>query len=246
MEEIFNDQAILRVFAREGTGPEYPSVKDTRVATLGCAEGLEYPRCQTVPIEELCDSRPILRVIFPKLSLPNTRFTDGLLWLVREYSIPTTFLQGGIRSVAHSLGSTDTKDGYRCCWVNCLSKSITVTEIAGSEPVVTDHRLGGLEKHHGDMTWFRSGFFLRWPSNPLSPPHVTLIFFGALSVMARFQRLTYSAVKDVAVRDPVSLLVVILHSLADPMDQNVWDLSRVFGTNEFKALEMDSDWFINM
>lgn len=47
-------------------------------------------------------------------------------------------------------------------------------------------------------------------------------------VINRLQTLTYSAVKNGIIHDPLSLFVVILNRLSAHMNNAVWDLSKVF------------------
>ncbi|KAL2812566.1 hypothetical protein BDW59DRAFT_167780 [Aspergillus cavernicola] len=239
MQGVFNDPAVLGVYAGEKDIPGDVSVADTRVEVLDWVEGLEYPVSQVLSIEAVAHSKPLLRAIFPELNQPSTQFKDGLLWLANHYSIPTAFLEGEIRAVTHSFGSLDTSDGHRCCWFNYLCKNITLADIPGLEPVIADPRPGQY-KRHSDYTWIRSGFFLRWPIDSNSS-NVTLVCFGGHMVRDRFLRLSYEAVKNGVIHDPLSLFVVILHELSNHMDRMVWNLSRVFGAIEFKALGLNRD-----
>ncbi|KAL6232498.1 hypothetical protein BDW75DRAFT_217716 [Aspergillus navahoensis] len=241
MDLVYNNAVVLKVLTREARNPEYPSVGDTRVAVLEWVETLEAPRSHVVSLEELSNYTPPLRIIFPTLSRNGVRVTNGLLWLVRQYGIPTAFLEGELRSVTHAFGSLDTNDGYRVCWFNYLAKNVTTADVTDSEPLISDPTPGHLNKRYGDHTWKRSGYFLRWPIDLKPNPHITLICFGGHTVMPRLQRLTYSAVKEGVIHDPLSMFVVILHELASQLDHDVWTLSRAFAKIEFKALQMDTE-----
>lgn len=74
----------------------------------------------------------------------------------------------------------------------------------------------------------KSAFFLRWPIDPTASPGISLICFGGHMVINRLQTLTYSAVKNGIIHDPLSLFVVILNRLSAHMNNAVWDLSKVF------------------
>ncbi|KAL4923146.1 uncharacterized protein BDV17DRAFT_277947 [Aspergillus undulatus] len=236
MEHVFNDPAVLGAYA----GGDI-LLEDTEVHVLDWLDGLEYPFARSLPVEQLVHSTPIFRIIsFPDRNGPETPLTKGLLWLVRHYSIPTALLEGEIRSVTHSFGSLDTADGYRCCWFNYLCKNVTVAEVPGSGPIVAGP-VTGLHNRQSDYTWIRSAFFLRWCLRPSKAPNVTLICFGENMAMSRLQRLSYKAVKEGIVHDPVSLFVVVLHELSGWMDKTVWKLSSVFGPIEFRALDLDRD-----
>ncbi|KAL4914969.1 hypothetical protein BDW62DRAFT_133890 [Aspergillus aurantiobrunneus] len=237
MQDVFNDPSVIAAYAAER---DRPGDGDAQLEALDWEEGLQYPVSRVLPVEDVAHSRPLLRVLFPELNRPNSRFADGLLLLAKHYSIPSAFLEGEVRAVTHSFGSLDTKDGYRCCWFNYLCKNITVAEVPGCEPVIADPRPGQY-KRHSDYTWVRAGFFLRWRIESKGSPDVTLLCFGGHMVRDRFLSLSYDAVKNGVIRDPLSLFVLVLHELSAQMDSTVWDLSRVFGTIEFKALGLDRE-----
>ncbi|KAL4963042.1 uncharacterized protein BDV14DRAFT_177404 [Aspergillus stella-maris] len=233
MEHVFNDPTGFEPFT-EGDVP----LDEIDLHVLDWLDGLECPFSRELPIEQLTHSTPILRVIdFPDRARPGGLLTEGLQWLVRQYGIPTALIEGETRSVTHGFGSLDTSDEYRCCWFNYLCKNITIAEIPGSGPVVSGPRTGR-HNRQSDYTWVRSSFFLRWSLNPKASPEITLICFGEHGVMDRFQRLSYKAVKDGVVHDPLSLFALVLHDLSSWMDERAWDLASAFGGIEFRALAL--------
>ncbi|KAL4746680.1 hypothetical protein BDW72DRAFT_184499 [Aspergillus terricola var. indicus] len=232
MDQVFNDPVALSPYIQDATDPD---VSNTRLNVLDWVDArrVHSPRAYELPIVRIADERPLLRVIFlkPKWVL------DGLPLLIEHYKIPTAFFEGGIRAVTHSFGSLDTEDGYRCCWFDYLCKNITVADIPGSEPVISDQNpSSGQQIRQSDFTWTRAGFFLRWPIQSENRHNLTMVCFGADMIYDRLTRLSCEAVKEGVINDPMSLLVVVLHQLSARMDETVWNLSRVFGGIESKAL----------
>ncbi|KAL4984177.1 hypothetical protein BDW68DRAFT_180912 [Aspergillus falconensis] len=237
MDQVFNDPVALDPYIQDATDP---AVSNTRLRVLDWvdARGACFPRAYELPIVKIADEGPLLRVIFlsPKWLL------DGLPLLIEHYKIPTAFVEGRIRAVTHLFGSLDTDDGYRCCWFDYLCKNITITDIPGSEPVVSDPSpRPGEHIRQSDFTWTRAGFFLRWPIESKNRYNPTMICFGADMVYDRLRRLSREAVKEGVMKDPMSLFVVVLHQLSYSTDETVWDLSRVFGGVELKALGLHRD-----
>ncbi|OJJ56152.1 hypothetical protein ASPSYDRAFT_157429 [Aspergillus sydowii CBS 593.65] len=235
MDEVFNDPTVLDGYILEKNRLGARSIADIRIQALDWVDGADYPVAHSLSIGQLANSKPLLRIIFPQSARD-----DGLLWLVQHYSIPTAFLEGEYRAVTHSFGSLDTDDGHRCCWFNYLCKNITV--IPGPEPVIADPRIKDSNAiRQSDFTWMKSAFFLRWPIDPTASPGISLICFGGHMVINRLQTLTYSAVKNGIIHDPLSLFVVILNRLSAHMNNAVWDLSKVFAGIETKALGLSHD-----
>ncbi|KAL4737204.1 hypothetical protein BDV11DRAFT_216836 [Aspergillus similis] len=235
MDQVFNDPVALAPYIQDATDP---AVSNTRLRVLDWVDArrVQYPRAYELPIVKIADERPLLRV------MSVTVEAHGLPLLIEHYKIPTAFFEGGIRAVTHSFGSLDTEDGYRCCWFDYLCKNITVADVPGSEPVISDPSpRPGQQIRQSDFTWTRAGFFLRWPIGSNNRHNLTMICFGADMIYDRLTRLSCEAVKEGVINDPMSLLVVALHQLSARMDETVWNLSRVFGGIETKALGLHRD-----
>lgn len=82
---------------------------------------------------------------------------------------------------------------------------------------------------HGDSTWIRSGYFLRWAVSSNRGPEVTLLCFEASkSLKERLKDISPSSIPTNVVRDPYSLFAIILEELSLQMDNTVWDVMDVF------------------
>ncbi|KAL4908528.1 hypothetical protein BDW74DRAFT_175210 [Aspergillus multicolor] len=237
MDQVFQDPTLLDPYFLDATDP---AVSNARLRVLDWidARGVNNPRESILPIVKIADEKPLLRAIF----LEADWSLQGLPLLIEHYKIPTAFLEGGIRAVTHSFGAQETDDGYMCCWFDYLCKNITVADIPGLDPIIEDPSpRPGQQSRQSDYSWTRAGFFLRWPRKEKTGEDVTLITFGAEMLIDRLERLSCEAVREGVAHDPISLFVVILHQLSAQMDDTVWELSRVFGVVEHKALGMHLD-----
>jgi hypothetical protein len=114
-----------------------------------------------------------------------------------------------------------------------LCKNITVTRDAHGKTWISDPRPGAPRLKHGDWTWIRSGYFLRWAMDSDREPEVRLIRFGAsISLKERLQQIPSSSISNSVVLDPYSLLAIILEELSLQMDSTVWDVLDDFRHNE--------------
>ncbi|KAL2862623.1 uncharacterized protein BJX67DRAFT_385431 [Aspergillus lucknowensis] len=238
MEGLFNDLAGLPFSRRDDSSS---SLAGASVDVLDWVEGVEYPSAERKLLSDLAESRPSLRVIITPVHWTDASFAAVLGFLIRHYRIPTAFIEAESRAVTHAFGSLDTSDGYRCCWFNFLCKNITVQEAPESGLLIRGPSYGVPELRQSDLTWIRSGFFLRWPIDSKLESHLTLISFGCDTASQRLRRISLGAVRDGVLRDPLSLFVVILHELSAQMDRTVWDLSDVFRGIEWKAMSLSRD-----
>jgi hypothetical protein len=114
-------------------------------------------------------------------------------------------------------------------WFHYLCKNITVTRDAHGNAWISDPRPGAPQLKHGDWTWIRCGYLLRWAVDSNHEPEVTLICFGAsISLKERLQQIPSSSISNSVVRDPYSLFAIILGELSLQMDNTVWDVLDVF------------------
>lgn len=114
-------------------------------------------------------------------------------------------------------------------WFHYLCKNITVTHDAHGKARISDPRPGAPQMQHGDSTWIRLGYFLRWAVSWTRDPEVTLLCFGAsISLKGRLQDIPPSSIPTNVVRDPYSLFAIILEELSLQMDNTVWDVMDVF------------------
>ncbi|KAL4998479.1 hypothetical protein BDV10DRAFT_185296 [Aspergillus recurvatus] len=212
MDKVFNDPVALEAYIQDATDRAVSNAR-LRVLDWVDARRAHSPRAYELQTVEIADERPLLRVLFLKPKWP----LDGLPLLIERYRIPIAFLDGGI-----------------FCWFDYLCKNITVADIPGSEPVISDPSpRPGQHIRQSDFTWTRAGFFLRRPIGSKNRYNVTMICFGADMVYDRLRRLSCEAVREGVMKGPMSLLVVVLRQLSAEMDETVWDLSRVFGRYAF-------------
>ncbi|GKZ44962.1 hypothetical protein AbraIFM66951_007307 [Aspergillus brasiliensis] len=242
MSSIFQDRSLLDPFKREASGK--PTLLTPHTFTLDVLDSVQapdgcyqlIPRKVTVP--ELGQLPvPVLRIIFSPLDVPSSATAEGLLWLFDHYAAPSAFLAGRLRSVTHSFGALNSINGYNCSWFHYLCKNITVTHDAHGNARISDPRPGAPQMQHGDSTWIRSGYFLRWAVSSNRGPEVTLLCFEASkSLQQRLQDLSPSSIPSNVVRDPYSLFAIILEELSLQMDNTVWDVMDVFRQIELNTL----------
>ncbi|XRM46719.1 hypothetical protein ABZX51_009748 [Aspergillus tubingensis] len=185
---------------------------------------------------------PVLRIIFSPLDLPSSATAEGLLWLFDHYDAPSAFLAGRLRSVTHSFGALNSINGYNCSWFHYLCKNITVTHDAHGNARISDPRPGAPQMQHGDSTWIRSGYFMRWAVSSNRGPEVTLLCFEASkSLKERLKDISSSSIPTTVVRDPYSLFAIIFEELSLQMDNTVWDVMDVFRQIELNTLTTMKD-----
>ncbi|MCJ1270366.1 hypothetical protein MMC22_010262 [Lobaria immixta] len=107
----------------------------------------------------------------------------------------------------------------------------------GEAPYIEDMR--GTELSHGDWTWIRSGFYLRWIDfNDFKKAAVTLIVFSASpQLRKRFERLHSNSDWEVTLVDPFSLYIIVLDELWLQAESMMNRVSGVFGSMERTALD---------
>ncbi|KAA8651688.1 uncharacterized protein ATNIH1004_000584 [Aspergillus tanneri] len=185
---------------------------------------------------------PLLRIIFSPLDLPTSDAAESVIWLFEHYDTPSAFLTGRLRSVTHSFGAMDDVNGYNCAWFHYLCKNITITRDALGRAWISDPRPGAPQLQHGDSTWIRSGYFLRWAVGSNRDPEVTLLCFGAsLSLEERLQQIPPQSISSSVIHDTYSLFAIILEELSLQMDNTVWDVMDVFRHIELNTLTTGSD-----
>lgn len=81
-----------------------------------------------------------------------------------------------------------------------------------------------------NWTWEKSGYFIRWGPNSLDERQMTLLCFGAPSLLQGRLR-TLKSVNS-AMQDPFTLLVIIFTAISCRLDSTVWEVSDVFGKIE--------------
>ncbi|GJP90844.1 uncharacterized protein AlacWU_03743 [Aspergillus niger] len=241
MSTIFQDRSLLDPFKREAFGKPTlltphtftVDVLDSVQAPDGCYQLI--PRKVTVPeLEQL--PVPVLRIIFSPLDVPSSVTAEGFLWLFDHYAAPSAFLAGRLRSVTHSFGALNSINGYNCSWFHYLCKNITVTHDAHGNAQISDPRPGAPQMQHGDSTWIRSGYFLRWAVSSNRGPEVTLLCFEASkSLKERLKDISPSSIPTNVVRDPYSLFAIILEELSLQMD-NTKTLTTMKDRESFTGL----------
>ncbi|GFF58026.1 hypothetical protein IFM62136_03646 [Aspergillus lentulus] len=246
MPSIFHDQSLLDAFKRAASNKPTCSPDVLKVNVLDWAlesNGGYQLIARQVPVPELAQLPvPVLRIIFSPLDLPSSVSAEGFLWLFDHYAAPSAFLAGRLRSVTHSFGALNYMDGYNCAWFHYLCKNITVARDAHGKAWISDPRPGAPQLKHGDWTWIRSGYFLRWAVDSKQDPEVTLICFGAsISLKERLQQIPSSSISNSVVRDPYSLFAIILEELSLQMDNTVWDVLDVFRHIELNTLTTARD-----
>ncbi|KAL9591845.1 MAG: hypothetical protein Q9179_007314 [Wetmoreana sp. 5 TL-2023] len=114
--------------------------------------------------------------------------------------------------LSRSRTQADTPD---VCWAHTLCKNIELHFDETGSPYIRDPR--GSRHNHGDWTWLRSGYFLKW-KNPgadgLKNSEVTLIIFSATpDLKEHLQQLVSRQDWRQAVMDPFILLVIVAENL---------------------------------
>ncbi|KAE8166910.1 hypothetical protein BDV40DRAFT_285040 [Aspergillus tamarii] len=247
MSSIFQDRSLLDAFKRAAFGK--PTLLSPHTFTVDVLDSVQasdgryqlisrkvtVPKLGQLPV-------PVLRIIFSPLDLPSSATAEGPLWLFDHYAAPSAFLAGRLRSVTHSFGTLNSINGYNCSWFHYLCKNITVTHDAHGKARISDPRPGAPQMQHGDSTWIRLGYFLRWAVSWTCDPEVTLLCFGAsISLKGRLQDIPPSSIPTNVVRDPYSLFAIILEELSLQMDNTVWDVMDVFRRIELNTLTTMND-----
>ncbi|PIG82898.1 hypothetical protein AARAC_011528, partial [Aspergillus arachidicola] len=238
MSSIFQDRSLLDAFKRAAFGK--PTLLSPHTFTVDVLDSVQASDgryqliLRKVTVPELGHFSP--------LDLPSSATAEGLLWLFDHYTAPSAFLAGRLRSVTHSFGALNSINGYNCSWFHYLCKNITVTHDAHGKARISDPRPGAPQMQHGDSTWIRSGYFLRWAVGSNRDPEVTLLCFGAsISLKGRLQDIPPSSIPTNVVRDPYSLFAIILEELSLQMDNTVWDVMDVFRHIELNTLTTMKD-----
>ncbi|PYH64274.1 uncharacterized protein BO88DRAFT_491489 [Aspergillus vadensis CBS 113365] len=247
MSSIFQDQSLLDPFKREAFCK--PTLLTPHTFTVDVLDSVQAPdgRYQLIPRKVTMPELgklpvPVLRIIFSPLDLPSSATAQGLLWLFDHYAAPSAFLAGRLRSVTHSFGALNSINGYNCSWFHYLCKNITVIHDAHGNARISDPRPGAPQMQHGDSTWIRSGYFLRWAVGSNCGPEVTLLCFEASkSLKERLKDISPSSIPTNVVHDPYSLFAIIFEELSLQMDNTVWDVMDVFRQIELNTLTTMKD-----
>ena len=123
-------------------------------------------------------------------------------------------------------------------WMHSLSKNIELHIDEDGAPFVEDPR--GSRQKHGDWTWLRSGYFLRWEkpfAENLQDTKVTLIIFCPTpDLTLHMQQLAWRPDWRQAVIDPFSLLVVVAESMFQELSTTSYKLLQVLSYTEHVRL----------
>lgn len=96
-----------------------------------------------------------------------------------------------------------------------MFKNIELHSDENGRPIIRDPR--GTRQNHGDWTWLRSGYFLRWRkpfAESLCNSSATLIIFSStLDLEVHLQELATKPDWRQGVMDPFSLLVVVAENI---------------------------------
>ncbi|KAJ9293509.1 hypothetical protein DTO271G3_7774 [Paecilomyces variotii] len=240
---IFQDQSLLDAF--KCASSSYPSLSshDLTIEVLDWVQtsgGDCQPILRKVTVSDLAYLPvPLLRIIYSPLDLPSSVSAGGFLRLFDHYNVPSAFLAGRLRSVTHSFGALNNINNYNCAWFHYLCKNITITRDSHDRAQISDPRPGAPQLQHGDSTWIRSGYFLRWAVDSSHDPEVTLVCFEAsVSLKERLQQIPPSSISSSVIPDPYSLFAIILEELSLQMENTVWDVMDVFRQIEFNTLAM--------
>lgn len=107
-------------------------------------------------------------------------------------------------------------DSHRVCWAHTLCKNIQLHWNENDIPFIRDPR-GGTRQNHEDLTWLRSGYFLRWKrpfADALADSDVTLIIFSPMpDLKMHLQELTSRPDWRQGLMDPFSLLVIVAENI---------------------------------
>ncbi|KAL8753790.1 MAG: hypothetical protein Q9184_005316 [Pyrenodesmia sp. 2 TL-2023] len=185
-----------------------------------------------------------LRIIFAPLDFVDPDLPErsqGLQAIYKHFRVPTEFILERSQSVTHSFGSYmdagerlqaygkptygmsisfpfvlgHEADSLYVCWAHTLSKNIELHFDENGIPFIRDPR--GSRQNHGDWTWLRSGYFLRW-KNPMADglhnTEVTLIVFSAsFDLKEHLQQLLSRPDWRQGLMDPFGLLVIVAENL---------------------------------
>jgi len=188
---------------------------------------------------------------YAPLDLPKRATRDAFIELFQVLGVPEAFTSERVQSVSHSFGATTDSEGSRA-WFHFLCKLVQISpdaKVAGKTPRITYHRdadpamrgrVNGSQSRRpsstelkplpqADYSYLRSGFFLR--TTPAG--HTTLACFGATpKVKSRIDQFIESEAWTDVAREPYILFDIVLEGLFLEMDQNVWNMSTLFGALE--------------
>ncbi|KAJ5760679.1 hypothetical protein N7520_007835 [Penicillium odoratum] len=240
MASIYRDQKLLDAFK------DIPG--DTKASDVSTVDVLDWNQearfyrliSHKVTVPELAQLPvPFLRIIFSSLDLPNSGSMDKFRWIFDHYSVPSAFLAGRLRcrlAISFRPLVADVHF-YIGAWFHYLCKNVTVAHDFHGKAAISDPRPGAMRLEHGDSTWIRSGYFIRWKLNLNHDPEVTLLCFGASHCLKeRLQQIPTSSIPNSLALDPYSLFAIILEELSLQMDNTVWDVMDVFRDIELNTL----------
>jgi hypothetical protein len=182
-----------------------------------------------------------LRIIFAPLDLHNPWVSLTVLGLVKQYGIPPAFLSERLQSVTHSFGHRKQRDDVELTWFHFLSKDITIlprNEHSDQFSKTKRGKTGTVTQTHADYAWVRSSFFLRVEpqqsnTESMTQNTVILICFGSsFELQSRFRDLLNNINWSEAVKDPFTLLSIVIEDLSIRVDNIGWNLADVFRNEE--------------
>ena len=133
-----------------------------------------------------------------------------------------------------------------------MSKNIDLASDADGQLYVKDHQLNQLrfrqntkkpgtnawqlEQHNFNVTWLRSGYFLRWrpPSSPTdrASEAVLIVFSASDALKLKFQALASGSEWERALVDPFSLFVVVAEDIFLEISTTIYNLLSVVRQSE--------------
>lgn len=120
------------------------------------------------------------------------------------------------------MARADIDDGA-VCWTHSLSKNIELHFDPNGDPFIEDRR--GTRQKHGDWSWLRSGYFLRWKhpfATNLSDAEVALVIFSPTNgLKIHLQKLGSRPDWRQGVMDPFGLLVIVAEEVFVEMSATI-------------------------
>lgn len=135
-------------------------------------------------------------------------------------------------------------DSHKVCWAHSLCKNIELHLDENGNPFIRDPR--DTRQNHGDWTWLRSGYFLRWRqpfADTLSDSNVTLIIFSpTLDLKVHLQELTSRPDWRQDLMDPFSLLVIVAERIFFETSVTINKVLKVLRFTEHVCRSDNLEW----
>ncbi|KAI4604987.1 hypothetical protein J4E80_010818 [Alternaria sp. BMP 0032] len=213
-------------------------------------EGIERLGLKTVPDLELA----------PRDT--PTPGADALVELFDSCSIPSAFVDEGLRDVSQSFAAREDADGTTWIWFHLLCKTLAVIDnkiapgpgFAEVEGKQAKSRQAAQAQSQANFSWIKTGIVLKIRKQSDDPPPpvrtsssdsdktlaptptkaaVELICFGAPSTLRdRLRALTKTTSCEALLEDPHMLLELVFEEMWKLLDWTAWAVSDTFGPLE--------------